>query len=181
MQHFLLSHPGEVLLLDFQHLYNFTSSQHDRLVNLLRKVLGPLLCPPQPTDKLNLSYLSRNQYQVNLYRTHWQHHLLLCQVILLYRGEDWTAGKLYDQPYVARSGHSNHVCFYSITLLAQRVRVTWLMPEWKQQQGQVWGEWRVHIKLRQFLLLSYFGMLARIKKFYTVIIRMCCIRLCAYF
>ena len=40
---------------------------------------------------------------------------------------------------------------------------------------------RVHTEFRLFLLLSYFGMLARIKMCYTVIIGMCCIRLCSYF
>ena len=36
---------------------------------------------------------------------------------------------------------------------------------------------RVHTDFGNFFLLSYFGVLARIKMCYPVIIRMCCIRL----
>ena len=42
------------------------------------------------------------------------------------------------------------------------------------------NDW-VHTEFRQFLLLSYFGMLAWIKMCYTVIIGMCRIRLCTCF
>ena len=33
----------------------------------------------------------------------------------------------------------------------------------------------VHTEFRYFLFLSYFGLLSRIKIYYTVLIRMCCI------
>ena len=65
MQMFLSTHTGEVLFLDFQHLYNFSESQHSALVELIRKVFGSLICPPQAPDNLNLSYLVRNEQQVS--------------------------------------------------------------------------------------------------------------------
>lgn len=38
---FLNQHPGEVVILDFQHLYDFKEEDHDVLVSLLKTTFGP--------------------------------------------------------------------------------------------------------------------------------------------
>ena len=52
------------------------------------------------------------------------------------------------------------------------------------RENKSWDHWemndRAHTKFPYFLLLSYLGMLTRIKICYTVVIRMCCICLCKY-
>ena len=41
----LAAHPGEVVLLDLQHLYSFRARDHADLVTRLTQLFGELLCP----------------------------------------------------------------------------------------------------------------------------------------
>ena len=65
------------------------------------------------------------------------------------------------------------------TLLLQGFRVT--LPTAGMYTTDMADVRRIHTKFRHFWLLMYFRVLAQIKMYLTVIIRMCCIRSCTYF
>ncbi|VDN04417.1 unnamed protein product [Thelazia callipaeda] len=62
---FLVSHYREVVILDFNHLYNFDRTAYASLFVMLQSVFGKKLCP-QPDDimKLSLAYMWESGYQV---------------------------------------------------------------------------------------------------------------------
>lgn len=62
IQSFLSSHPGEVVLLDFQHFHGLTSYDHTALKSLLRQVFSTTLAPIMHSP--TLAYLARYKYQV---------------------------------------------------------------------------------------------------------------------
>ncbi|KAF4532764.1 hypothetical protein B566_EDAN003544 [Ephemera danica] len=65
---FLASHPGEVLVLDFQHFYDFTAADHSRLISVLQDLFGPRLCPfwPGAPEEISLRWLCAHGYQIIL-------------------------------------------------------------------------------------------------------------------
>ena len=79
---------------------------------------------------------------------------------------DWSYSgcqpRLYIEFYSACASRQSHVAD------CQNVINSWVRCDASE---------RIHTEFRPFLLQIYFGMLARIKMCYTVIIRMCCIRL----
>lgn len=62
IQSFLSSHPGEVVLLDFQHFHGLTSYDHTALKSLLRQIFTTALAPIMHSP--TLAYLARYKYQV---------------------------------------------------------------------------------------------------------------------
>ncbi|RXG70746.1 PI-PLC X domain-containing protein 3, partial [Armadillidium vulgare] len=62
---FLTLRSGEVVLLDFQHLYGLTREDHIFLGDLLKNIFSGLICPPyESLAHLTLLYLIRHKYQV---------------------------------------------------------------------------------------------------------------------
>lgn len=62
---FLMSHSREILVLDFQHFYNFSESDHNRLLSALKSLFLNMICPYLcPTEKLNLDTMRKNNWQV---------------------------------------------------------------------------------------------------------------------
>ncbi|CAK1586803.1 unnamed protein product [Parnassius mnemosyne] len=70
VMNFVDSHPGEVVILDFQHFYGFTLDDHQRLMRFLLGLFGPRLVPRQiDIQKVTLNSLARlNQQIVVVYR-----------------------------------------------------------------------------------------------------------------
>ncbi|XP_018574666.1 PI-PLC X domain-containing protein 3 [Anoplophora glabripennis] len=66
MLKFLESHPREVIIIDFQHFYALTDSDHDRLMQMLSKTFGAKLLPySDHMDFISLDYMTTQyQYQV---------------------------------------------------------------------------------------------------------------------
>lgn len=65
MKGFLSTHPLEVVILDFQHFYDFSNDNHVDLVALLVKQFGQLLCLPQEElTGLTLDVITRSGKQV---------------------------------------------------------------------------------------------------------------------
>lgn len=68
LKEFLLKHDKEIILLDFQHFYNFTHEYHIHFVNELWNMFGNLLCPFTSSEaRMSLSNLWRSRYQVILF------------------------------------------------------------------------------------------------------------------
>lgn len=64
---FLTSHNKEILILDFQHFYNFSETDHYRLITILNSLFQNMICPHSyPNDKLNLNTMRKNGWQVIL-------------------------------------------------------------------------------------------------------------------
>ncbi|CAH1243757.1 PLCXD3 [Branchiostoma lanceolatum] len=63
----LISHPKEVVLLDFNHFYSMDDSHHKHLIAILKDKFGSKLCPktiaPNPVD-VTLAKLWENRHQV---------------------------------------------------------------------------------------------------------------------
>ncbi|GAU93567.1 hypothetical protein RvY_05492 [Ramazzottius varieornatus] len=51
------SHPSEIIILDFNHLYAMVLADHQALVELVIKHLGDRLVPPQPLEMVTLASL----------------------------------------------------------------------------------------------------------------------------
>ncbi|KRT82433.1 hypothetical protein AMK59_4592, partial [Oryctes borbonicus] len=59
IENFLDSHSQEVVVLDCQHFYEFTSRDHDRLMQLLKATFSVKLLPYSPTmDHLTLHFIT---------------------------------------------------------------------------------------------------------------------------
>lgn len=62
---FLMSHTKEILILDFQHFYQFSEADHNRLLSILKSLFHNMICPKiYPIDKLNLNIMRTNGWQV---------------------------------------------------------------------------------------------------------------------
>ncbi|KAF2354257.1 PLC-like phosphodiesterase TIM beta/alpha-barrel domain [Trinorchestia longiramus] len=61
---FLWTQPSEVVLLDFQHLYEFSPAHHRGLVATIEQAFRGALCPVMPLHNLTLHQLNQNHYQV---------------------------------------------------------------------------------------------------------------------
>ncbi|KAE8752855.1 hypothetical protein FOCC_FOCC000199 [Frankliniella occidentalis] len=69
IKNFLSSHEQEIVVLDIQHFYDFTSIYHKQLQNFLLDHFGNMLCPlPKCGDVSNISlrWMTDNGYQVIL-------------------------------------------------------------------------------------------------------------------
>ena len=68
---FLRQNPGELVILDLQHLYNFNQRSEEELLNLVFSILGDCMCPPpgpeQNLAQFTLKYLLEMGYQVPTY------------------------------------------------------------------------------------------------------------------
>lgn len=62
---FLMSHTKEILVLDFQHFYQFSEADHMRLSSILKSLFHNMICPRSyPVEKLNLNTMRINGWQV---------------------------------------------------------------------------------------------------------------------
>lgn len=64
MNSFLIEHPKEVILLDFNHFYQMTPVLHRHLLSVLTNVFGAKLCPPARMQDLTLNKMWENNRQV---------------------------------------------------------------------------------------------------------------------
>lgn len=65
---FLAQHPGEVVMLDFQHFHGLSEQDHAALVALLKSTFATTLCPMfNYPHNLTLDLLARLKYQVIRY------------------------------------------------------------------------------------------------------------------
>jgi len=64
MSQFLDNNPGEVLIIDFQHLYQFTAQGHKELVRQILDIFGKKICPCPMDKKISLRSLTDNGHQV---------------------------------------------------------------------------------------------------------------------
>ncbi|KAL0821612.1 hypothetical protein ABMA28_005061 [Loxostege sticticalis] len=68
---FVESHPGEVVILDFQHFYGFQPDDHQRLMRFLLNLYGPRLVPRQmDLERITLNSLDRLGQQVVIVYRH---------------------------------------------------------------------------------------------------------------
>ncbi|KAG7167184.1 PI-PLC X domain-containing protein 2-like [Homarus americanus] len=73
IRQFLVKHPGEVVLLDFQHFHGLTANDHLVLVTYIKELFTDLICPYfHQLDHLSLAYLARFKYQVLVFYRHTQ-------------------------------------------------------------------------------------------------------------
>jgi len=62
---FLQQHPRELVILDFQHLFNFSCTDHDYLIKSMQAIFGTMLCHSKPKDQMySLKYLINSGIQV---------------------------------------------------------------------------------------------------------------------
>jgi len=62
---FLVSHTKEILVLDFQHFYNFSEADHNRLSSNLKLLFHGMICPNSyPISKLSINTMRANGWQV---------------------------------------------------------------------------------------------------------------------
>lgn len=79
---FLVSHAKEILVLDFQHFYNFSVVDHDRLSSVLKSLFHNMICPySYPIEKLNLDLMRINKWQVII---KWILNVIVCSKIFIY-------------------------------------------------------------------------------------------------
>ncbi|RXG51417.1 PI-PLC X domain-containing protein 3 [Armadillidium vulgare] len=65
MRKFLDDHRGEVVLLDFQHLFGFDSAIHLLFMNIIKDIFSGIICPfYEDVNSLTLSFLLEHKYQV---------------------------------------------------------------------------------------------------------------------
>ncbi|XP_072944750.1 PI-PLC X domain-containing protein 3 [Epargyreus clarus] len=65
VKEFVDKHPGEIVILDFQHFYGFTPDDHNKLMRYLLNLYGPKLIPKQlDLQRITLNSLRRLQQQV---------------------------------------------------------------------------------------------------------------------
>nr|CAD7448405.1 unnamed protein product [Timema bartmani] len=62
---FLLNHPDEIVVLDFQHFYTLTDLDHSSLMTLIGHLFGARLCPMlRNLEMVTLNYMRSRGYQV---------------------------------------------------------------------------------------------------------------------
>jgi len=65
IKEFLITHTKEMLILDFQHFYNFSEADHNRLLSVLNLLFNNMICPYlYPIEMLNLNSMRANNWQV---------------------------------------------------------------------------------------------------------------------
>ena len=61
----LSNHPHEVIIIDFQHFYNFTEDHHESLINQVKNVFRDKMCPVLSTlDTITLQWMNIKRHQV---------------------------------------------------------------------------------------------------------------------
>ncbi|XP_058794322.1 PI-PLC X domain-containing protein 3 [Phymastichus coffea] len=61
----LNQHPNEVIIVDFQHFYNFDEANHRSLINQIKFIFRGKMCPVyNKFDNITLQWLSLQKYQV---------------------------------------------------------------------------------------------------------------------
>jgi len=72
----LTSHANEIVILDFQHFYDFTDQDHHRLVDRITQIFRGKLCPVSSRfDHITLQWLVLKRYQVFvIYRNIYAHN-----------------------------------------------------------------------------------------------------------
>lgn len=79
IKEFLVSHSKEIVVMDFQHFYNFSETDHNRLLLVLKSLFDTMICPYScPVEKLNLNVMRTNCWQVIKWIS------IFIQIILLY-------------------------------------------------------------------------------------------------
>ena len=59
------THPGEIIIMDFQHFYKFTDQHHQSLIEHLRHLFRGKMCPLQNSlEYITLQWLYRQRYQL---------------------------------------------------------------------------------------------------------------------
>ena len=62
---FLADHEGEIIVLDFQHFYSFTTEDHSYLMTVIGNYFGSRMCPTSRTlTHVTLHWMKENGYQV---------------------------------------------------------------------------------------------------------------------
>ncbi|ESO99366.1 hypothetical protein LOTGIDRAFT_186762 [Lottia gigantea] len=61
---FLDSHPKEIVILDFNHLYAMGAFQHKQLISMILEIFGYKVCPLVDMNSLNLNMMWENKLQV---------------------------------------------------------------------------------------------------------------------
>ncbi|CAC5419438.1 PI-PLC X domain-containing protein 2,PI-PLC X domain-containing protein 3 [Mytilus coruscus] len=61
---FLDEHPKEIILLDFNHLFDMTSNHHEKLLYLILRTFESKMCPHLDMDSVNLSMMWEQGLQV---------------------------------------------------------------------------------------------------------------------
>ena len=65
IEEWLLAHPFEVVILDFQHFYSFADHNHQHLISKIRTIFKMKLCPVyNRLDHISLQWLASEKYQV---------------------------------------------------------------------------------------------------------------------
>lgn len=65
IKQFLLSHTKEIIVLDFQHFYDFSETDHYQLSSVLKSLFHDMICPPSyPVGNINLNTMRINNWQV---------------------------------------------------------------------------------------------------------------------
>ncbi|XP_050523988.1 PI-PLC X domain-containing protein 2 isoform X2 [Daktulosphaira vitifoliae] len=71
IKNFLDSHTNEIIILDFQHFYNFLEADHVRLTIILKSIFQNKVCPmPNVVEKLTLEVMRKNKWQVIIIYRH---------------------------------------------------------------------------------------------------------------
>ncbi|XP_008557724.1 PI-PLC X domain-containing protein 3 isoform X1 [Microplitis demolitor] len=65
INHWLLSHPGEIVIIDCQHFYSFSERVHGKFVSKLKNIFKNLMCPSTVNLwKVTLEWMVNYRYQV---------------------------------------------------------------------------------------------------------------------
>nr|ACO15762.1 Phosphatidylinositol-specific phospholipase C X domain-containing protein 3 [Caligus clemensi] len=100
---FLQFHSEEVVILDFQHLYDFSADHYTSLEALIDGIFGKWICSPsEPKDKLTLSYLKSKDIRVVV-------------IYPLNKGRYWTRGDCLN-PWANTTSATKLVKFLSDNL-----------------------------------------------------------------
>ncbi|XP_026822274.1 PI-PLC X domain-containing protein 3 [Rhopalosiphum maidis] len=76
IKEFLVTHNKEILVLDFQHFYNFSEADHKRLSSVLKLLFHSMICPYYyPIEKLDLDTMRANNWQVIIIYRHSQNDI----------------------------------------------------------------------------------------------------------
>jgi len=65
IKEFLVAHAKEIIVLDFQHFYNFSEADHNHLCSVLKLLFYNMICPySNPIERVDLNTMRANNWQV---------------------------------------------------------------------------------------------------------------------
>ena len=64
INHFLEAHPKDIVLLDFNHVYDMTEFSHKQLMSQILEVLGYKMCPFLDADSIRRNTILENNLKV---------------------------------------------------------------------------------------------------------------------